>query len=246
MMDVGTGTGALSLNFYKYLKSEDRVYNLDISEVMLANLKNKLSQEQILQSSFIVDDAFNFLNKSVQNFHIIGFSGALHHFYDYDKIINLAASKVLPEGYIYIGVEPKNKVIYLERVIRNIESIYYRFRMKEISFLSFLIKICYTPFHFFNKFIYKKEKNQNTINKFDYNLEEQGKTEILHGLDLKLIKTILYQNSFNIIKLQGSPGYIYNFTYRLVNFLKINDHFLLIAKKKYLNKLLIKALDGVI
>lgn len=229
LIDIGAGTGSLSLNYYKFIRHTDTVINLDISENMLELLKEKLTQQQVGQSQFVTDDAYSYLKKSDHSFDLVGFSGSLHHFYDYEEVIEMACQSLCYKGYLYIALEPKQQNNFIEKTIRNLESVFVRYKKGEFGIIRCIIKILYTPFHFLNRWLDIKENHTPEGSKDFY----QQKSEVVTtGLDLVNVLKILKLNNLKVIKLFGGPDYVYYSTFKILNFFKINSHFQLIAQKE--------------
>jgi SAM-dependent methyltransferase len=224
-LDIGTGTGALALNYYKFIRPYDKVYCLDVSELMINNLKQKLSIEQISQSRFIVDDALNFLINTDLTFDVIGFASSLHHMFDYEYVIEKACIKIKKDGYLYIALEPKSQGSILETTYRKYENIIKRYKMNEFSFLRLVIKALYIPFHFLNKFSIPT----NIAIENEANIKSEV---VISGLNLNRILEILHSNNMEICKLNNGASYIYKLSFKLMNLLGLNTHFELIAKKR--------------
>lgn len=203
LIDIGTGTGSLSLNYYKNIKPSDTVTNVDISKKMIELLKLKLTQEQINQSIFVIDDAYTFLAKSQLNFDLIGFAGALHHFYDYEKVIDMACKNLKPFGYLYIALEPKMSNNYIEKTVINYEHIIQRYKKRQFSFTRCIIKILYNPFHFLNNWFLGKSVQVDVPNS---NPDLEKSEVVTSGLDLYRVKEILKTNELRIIKLSSGTG----------------------------------------
>jgi ubiquinone/menaquinone biosynthesis C-methylase UbiE len=229
LIDIGTGTGSLSLNYYKFIRPSDTVVNLDISENMLNLLRKKLSQQHVDQSQFVADDAYAYLAITDLKFDLVGFAGCLHHFYDYQAVFEQACKKLSPNGYIYIALEPKHTKSYIEYTIRNFESVIVRFKRGEFGLLRLIIKILYTPFHFLNAWFGLSKIQLNSENFTD---PDQQKSEVVtSGLDIEsLYKTLKTQN-IKVVNFSGGPDYAYFFTFKLLNLLHLNSHFQLIARK---------------
>jgi len=113
VLDIGCGTGNLSLKFLKFGFS---VTGLDISSEML----NVLNEKYILYKRYnkIKSNSLKLVESDIdafvssyegQKYDVIAFSSVLHHLPDYIKTINNLWNLLSSGGIIYIVHEPKTK-----------------------------------------------------------------------------------------------------------------------------------------
>lgn len=239
LLDMGCGTGYLCLNYYDY-SSDSKVYCLDLSKNMLDLLKRKLSKDKKERTEFAAMDVFSYLKKIKFDFDLIGVSGALHHFFDYLEVIDMACKKIKRGGFFYLELEPIDT--REQGIIKNN-------LMKIYRTFDFSFNICFkktiSPLKFFPYLFYAFSKsvpfvNQKTIEKLKKsffkvesdNQEEFEKSEtIREGLDLRKIREILKKNNLEIIILDGGANYSFPLTHKIINFFHINDHVRIIARR---------------
>jgi ubiquinone/menaquinone biosynthesis C-methylase UbiE len=112
VLDVGCGTGNLSL---KFLMLGSEVTALDISQEMLNVLQSKVPKTLRRKIHFVCQDIDEFLSREKSYYDVICFSSVLHHLPDYLATIGLAISRLNPRGIIYIAHEP----LLPERILQN-------------------------------------------------------------------------------------------------------------------------------
>jgi ubiquinone/menaquinone biosynthesis C-methylase UbiE len=241
LMDLGCGTGAMCLNFYRISKNS-RIYPLDISENMINRLRKKLSKEDLKRTELIVSDAYEYLKKTKTEFDLIASSGAMHHFFDYLDVLDISCKRLRKGGYIYWDVEPKKekskKLIknYLAKAIRTLDCSSYEFK-KDKSPFAMIIYLYVALLNFFpfinqdkiinlEKTLLRKPKDKKAE-------DELYKSETFEeGLDLDEIIKILNKNKLKIIKISGGTASNFMIAHKLLDLFDINTHFKLITKKQ--------------
>ena len=79
---------------------------VDLSDKMLAVARQNMIKEGVEDLRLIKDDAFSFLNNTEQQYDLIVFSSAIHHFKDPIKLLVTAAQRLTPQGCIITIAEP--------------------------------------------------------------------------------------------------------------------------------------------
>ncbi len=102
VLDIGCGTGNLSLKFLKY---GCKVTGVDVSRNMLDMLRKRSTSDSL---ELINTDVDSFLIRSGKKFDIICISSVLHHLPDYMHTLTNVLS-MLNNGIIYITHEPLPK-----------------------------------------------------------------------------------------------------------------------------------------
>lgn len=190
VLDLGCGTGNLTLKFYN--RRYD-VTGVDISPEMLEVLKNKFQplSNHKNRLSIINSDIYGFLSTNKRKFNIISISSVLHHLPNYLQTIEKICICCKSEGFIYITHEP-----LLENRAPNIIM-----RMLKISENLIL-------------FLYKKIKGILLENKKDEtNLSNSEIKELKNlnytysdywedGLDLHRVIKTLENNNFQVVKIK--------------------------------------------
>ena len=103
-LDIGCGTGNLSLKFLKYGFS---VTGVDISKEMLDILHDKTKNRSL---KLVESDVDSFISKCKEKYDVITFSSVLHHLPDYLETIDNTTKILKENGIIYITHEPKRKI----------------------------------------------------------------------------------------------------------------------------------------
>jgi len=227
ILDIGCGTGDLSLKFCKITK-DSIIFNLDLSRVMLKNLKKKLAPEEIKRNIFICQDAYEYLKNTKENFDIIATSGTLHHLFDYLEVVNLSCQKLKDNGFLYIACEAKRHTNYFQKSIHLMDDAVYMYKYRKLTFLKFIIYFVYSFTHFLQPITKCFRKKIITTN---YNPEEQQKSEIIKKMNMKEIFKILKNNNMKVLNYEDSPVFKNEIFYKITLMFGINDYFQLIAKK---------------
>jgi len=240
LLDIACGTGLLSLDYYSDSKNS-KIYNNDISRNMLNRLKNKLSSKDPERSKFICSGALEFLKKTDVEFDLIGMASALHHYYDYLDILDISLRKIRKGGYLYIALDPQltnDYKNYLLKIFKTLDNAFLSYKTDKISPSKFVLYLLSSPFNFVSTIV-NRNKGLVRLRRKILNepLENPAGEDYLlsevrdEGLYLKKIIGIIKKNGFKITYLNGAPNYNFEFTYKLLNFLGLNNHFQLIAKK---------------
>jgi ubiquinone/menaquinone biosynthesis C-methylase UbiE len=103
MLDVGAGTGNLSL---KFLAAGCRVRAADVSEQSLRTLVRKAPAGSPISTSVITDERLPFPDAS---FDIVGTYSVLHHIPDYLLAVREMARVLRPGGLLYIDHEASDR-----------------------------------------------------------------------------------------------------------------------------------------
>jgi 2-polyprenyl-3-methyl-5-hydroxy-6-metoxy-1,4-benzoquinol methylase len=100
-LDAGAGTGY----FTKFLL--ERGFNVKAIEVSAA-MRSQLAQRfpDAAQLEIINSDIAEYLAETPEQVDVISFVSVLHHIYDYQKVLSLAASKLAPGGVLYSTCDP--------------------------------------------------------------------------------------------------------------------------------------------
>ena len=104
-VDICGGSGKASF-IMKQCDPFSEVSLVDLSDKMLAVARDKMKQEGVEDIRLIKTDAFSFLESTQQQFDLIVFSSAIHHFKDPIKLLAAAAEKLSPQGCIVTIAEP--------------------------------------------------------------------------------------------------------------------------------------------
>lgn len=103
-LDIGCGTGNLSLKFLKYGFS---VSGVDISKEMLDILRSKTKNRSL---KLVESDADSFISKCKEKYDVITFSSVLHHLPNYLETFENATKILKENGIVYIIHEPKKQI----------------------------------------------------------------------------------------------------------------------------------------
>jgi len=174
-LDVGCGTGNISLNFL-----DDDRYNIvgvDLSPDMIKQFAKKIPQEKVNRFNLVNAEIEEFLDKNRNKYDLITISSVLYHLHEpfcvFDKILSIIDSG----GIIYLTHEP----LVDEQKNNNI-----------FSSIILLTDKVLSNFYWLYKF--------QRIPKFDYSVSDYH-----DGLDLERIKQrlssdfdILYCQKYNV------------------------------------------------
>ncbi len=117
LLDIGTGTGFVVDRFSSFLKDEDTVNFLDISEKMLDLCRVKYSKAPF-RSNFIQSDCSTIALPDM-SVDIATINSVLHHLPNVDELFIELNRVIKPGGYIIIKHEP-NLNFYSNIVLRNL------------------------------------------------------------------------------------------------------------------------------
>lgn len=104
-VDICGGSGKASF-IMKQCDPASEVSLVDLSDKMLAVARSKMKQEGLEDIELIKTDAFSFLETTRQQYDLIVFSSAIHHFKDPVKLLSAAAEKLTADGCIVTIAEP--------------------------------------------------------------------------------------------------------------------------------------------
>lgn len=108
----GAGKAAFTI---KNCDPDCQVTLVDLADKMLDIARNKAEQENI-ECRIILKDAFSFLEDEGEEFDLIVFSSALHHFKDPVILLEAAAKRISPHGMI-ISIADPNTLIKSKRFL---------------------------------------------------------------------------------------------------------------------------------
>jgi ubiquinone/menaquinone biosynthesis C-methylase UbiE len=136
ILDLGCGTGLLSLPF---LKRDCHVIAVDISAEMLDILMKDVPVDKIDNIKIIKSEAMKYVQDSLSNdtkYDAVVISALLHHLVDYNEFIKNAGKLVRAGGILYIAFEPlkqeiKSKIKYTwHKIIRNMDEYFFRLNLR--------------------------------------------------------------------------------------------------------------------
>ena len=104
-VDICGGSGKASF-IMKQCDPASEISLVDLSDKMLAVARSKMKQEGLEDIELIKTDAFSFLETTRQQFDLIVFSSAVHHFKDPVKLLSAEAEKLTADGCIVTIAEP--------------------------------------------------------------------------------------------------------------------------------------------
>ena len=102
----GAGKAAFAL---KSCDDNCEVTLVDLADKMLDIARRKAEKENIA-CRIILNDAFSFLDNEKEQFDLIVFSSALHHFKDPISLLDAAAKRLSPQGLIISIADPNTKI----------------------------------------------------------------------------------------------------------------------------------------
>ena len=106
VLDVGCGTGNLTM---KFLKHDCHITAMDVSRNMLDLLKAKLADRDLERVSFEVNALDSFLSGTHEPFDAVVECSVLHHLLEYEPYLAQIAPLVRPGGFVLITREPVAK-----------------------------------------------------------------------------------------------------------------------------------------
>src|ERR1041384_7669130 len=101
-LECGGGTGNLTL---KMCARGWSVTVVDISDEMLDLLREK-ARAKGYSPTLVRSPIEDFLEETQGEYDLVGFSSVLHHLYSYARVVEHAASRVLPGGFFYSNYDP--------------------------------------------------------------------------------------------------------------------------------------------
>ena len=104
VLDIGCGTGNLSLKFLKYGFS---VTGVDISKEMLDILRSKTKNRSL---KLVENDVDSFISKCKEKYDVISFSSVLHHLPNYLETFENTTKILKENGIVYVIHEPKKQI----------------------------------------------------------------------------------------------------------------------------------------
>ncbi len=173
VLDIGCGTGNIAL---KFLREGFQVKGVDISEKMLASLREKIGKDEQKRLELVRAEVDQFLAKDENSYHIIAFSSVLHHLPDYFETLKGAISRLKEGGIIYIVHEPLPAKVSNHRP----------------KWLSLMDKVLTTHRYLYRLIFEVPEKNSTKV---DFHLDEK------EGIDLEKLKEFLGENGIQVIKI---------------------------------------------
>ena len=102
----GAGKAAFAL---KSCDPDCEVTLVDLADKMLDVARRKAAKEDIV-CRIVLEDAFSFLGNEAEEFDLIVFSSALHHFKDPISLLEAAAKRLSPQGLIISIADPNTKI----------------------------------------------------------------------------------------------------------------------------------------
>jgi ubiquinone/menaquinone biosynthesis C-methylase UbiE len=217
VLDVGGGTGFLSLKFLKRGCSVDVV---DISPEMLGLLQkkiNKLDRETKGKIKLLcgnAEDKLDDLLRSEKKYDIIVCSSFLHHIYNYEEILDKMLFLTKKGGLIYILNEPWRDISFTDYFDTFINKLIYN--KKDLIPAAFR--------GFFNKEMFWDYNTRLA----DYQLSYQK------GLPFDNIKECMKKRNFEVISNEKYTMSHYKIFYLLNKYIfcSLNGWFKIIAQKK--------------
>lgn len=173
VLDIGCGTGNLAL---KFLRRGYEVKGVDISEKMLAGLREKVKVEGKRRLELIRAEVNQFLGEDDNKYNIIAFSSVLHHLPNYFETLRKAISRLKEPGIIYIVHEP------LPAKVSN-------HRPKWLSVMDRVL----TSHRYLYQLIFEVPEKENP--KVDFHLDEKN------GINLGELRDFLKSKDIEVIKI---------------------------------------------
>lgn len=192
VLDCAAGTGNLTLKFLHY---GCKVVAVDVSEGMLSVLKRKTTQfaERI---QVICCDLDSYFNNTNEQFDIVSFCSALHHFPNYLNCIENSCRRLKKGGVLYIVFEPAiTSKEYSNKILDFLD--------KSDEFLyTFISKKKYYPSYVFGVLRRKLGKDRNAVAEYDVEEVRLAEYHVFQGggLDDREIIRRLKGMSMNIIR----------------------------------------------
>jgi SAM-dependent methyltransferase len=108
ILDLGCGTGYTTL---KLLARGFAVTGVDLSREMVAGLQERVADSDAERLRLEVSDVESFLNNESTMYDAVVASALLHHLYDYEKVIQKIAARLVPGGRLLIFFEPLKQAV---------------------------------------------------------------------------------------------------------------------------------------
>ncbi len=153
LLDIGTGTGFVIDRFLPFIKKEDTINFLDISNKMLDLCKIKYSKEQF-STNYLQSDCST-IDVPSASIDIATINSVLHHLPNTHELLTELHRVVKPGGYIIIKHEP-NLNFYSNILLRTLykKLIFLRTSRNKIKHF-FSSKQSTVPDHFYDQVVYK-------------------------------------------------------------------------------------------
>lgn len=103
-VDMCGGAGKAAFIMKQYNPASE-IYLVDLSEKMLDIARARMIKEGVGEIRIVQADAFSFL-ETAEQYDLMVFSSALHHFKDPIKLLDAAAERLSPQGIIITLAEP--------------------------------------------------------------------------------------------------------------------------------------------
>ncbi len=108
ILDLGCGTGYTTLEL---LAQRFTVTGVDLSEEMIAGLRERVADSDAERLSLEVSDVESFLKKDTTVYDAIVVSALLHHLYDYENVVRKIGARLVPGGRLLILFEPLKQAV---------------------------------------------------------------------------------------------------------------------------------------
>jgi len=102
--DLGSGTGLLPMRLLS--TAPINLTCVDLSDTMLARLREKVSIEHGAPLRTVTQDIVDYCRQETETFDLVTMSAILHHVYDIEGAVRAAIQRVRSRGVVYIAFEP--------------------------------------------------------------------------------------------------------------------------------------------
>tara|TARA_B100000315_G_scaffold156629_1_gene145138 strand:+ start:9368 stop:10156 length:789 start_codon:yes stop_codon:yes gene_type:complete len=132
ILDLGCGTGYLLLEF---LQRGFEITGLDLSQEMIAALKEKIPANLKAKATLISSNASDYLKQKKEVFSLISMSAFLHHLFDYEAVLKATCSALRKGGILLIFFEPIKQPIdngvryFFHKLLKETDEKLYRLSM---------------------------------------------------------------------------------------------------------------------